>query len=298
MTNLIDQRADAAQDACEHIRCRLIGEADAAALSELLARGFPDRPASYWLRAFDTLARRDAPPGYPRFGYLLENNGVPIGAMLMIFTRLGAAHIRCHVSTWHVEEAFRAYASLLISAAVRHKDVTYINASPATHALPVFEAQGFRRYCAGQMLTLPAFGRWASNTRARPFDPRRDYGDALSPEERSILISHVAHGCLAIVVHEKRDAHPFVFLPRRALKGLFPTLQLAYCRRLSDFQRFAGPIGRALLEKGHPTVMIDASEAVPGLVGVFLRSGPKYFKGPERPRFGDLAFSEAVLFGP
>jgi len=287
------------QDVTPKIRCRLIVESDAPALAELLTRGFPDRSVDYWRRALTTLARRDAPEGYPRFGYMLEHDGAPVGVILMIFTRFGDRPIRCNISSWYVEENYRGYASLLIAAAVRHKDVTYVNVSPATHTWRVIEAQGFRRYCDGQMLCVPALSRWTANARVRPFDRKRDYGEALTAQERDLLISHVERSCLALIVHEKRDAHPFVFLPRRVLKGLFPTLQLVYCRDLSDFQHFAGPLGRELLRHGHPTVIVDGSERIPGLFGYFFRDhGPKYFKGPDRPRLGDLAFSESVLFGP
>ncbi len=284
------------------IRCRLIGEADIPALIELLTHGFPARTRGYWTRALDTLARRDAPASYPRFGYMLESDGAAVGVILMIFTTWrgnGEERTRCNISSWHVEPLYRGYASLLIAAAVRHKDVTYVNVSPAVHTWPVIEAQGFSRYCDGQMLTLPALGAWVANARARKFDPRRDYGAALTPDERAILAAHVEHGCLAYVVTAKQNAHPFVFLPRRIFAGIVPTLQLVYCRDIADFRRFAGPLGRALTRIGAFTVLVDASEPAPGLVGkYFPNRGPKYFKGPERPRLGDLAYSESVLFGP
>lgn len=284
------------------IRCRLIQAGDAPALTDLLVRGFPERSREYWAQALDTLARRDAPEGYPRFGYMLENDDAPVGVILMIFSRRGAAgadRIRCNISSWYVDEAFRGYASLLIAAAVRHKEVTYVNTSPATHTWRVIEAQGFKRYSEGQMLTMPALSPWTAAARVRRFDPGRDYGEALSAEERDVLAFHAAHGCISLVVHTKKQAHPFVFLPRRVLMGLLPTMQLIYCREITEFQRFAGPLGRELLKRGHPTVIADGRERLKGLVGKFVRnSGPKYFKGPEPPRIGDLAFSELVLFGP
>lgn len=284
------------------IRCRLIAEADIPALTELLARGFPARTRGYWTRALETLAMRDAPASYPRFGYMLECDGAAVGAILMIYTTRrdnDKIHARCNISSWYVEPAYCGYASLLVAAAVRHKDVTYVNVSPALHTCPVIEAQGFSRYCDGQMLTLPALGPWVADARARPFDPRRDYGAALTPDERAILSRHVEHGCLAFVVTAKQNAHPFVFLPRRIFAGFVPTLQLVYCRDMAEFRRFAGPLGRALTRLGAFTVLVDASEPLPGLVGkYFPNRGPKYFKGPERPRLGDLAYSESVLFGP
>lgn len=57
--------------------------------------------------------------------------------------------------------------------------------------------------------------------------------------------------------------------------------------------------GRYLLARGMPIVMIDANERPRGLVGLYLEGrSPKYCKGPVPPRLGDLAYSEAVLFGP
>lgn len=277
----------------------MIGQADTPTVSALLSRGFPDRSNSYWSRALETLARRDAPQNYPRFGYMLEHENEAVGVILMIFTEFGDKRVRCNISSWYVDEEHRGYASLLIAAAVRHKDVTYVNISPATHTWRVIEAQGFTRYCDGQMLTVPALSRWTQKALARPYDPRRDYGEALTPQERDLLAAHASHGCLCFVVEEKRSAHPFVFLPRRVLNGFFPTLQLVYCRDVADFQRFAGPLGRALLRRRHATVLVDASDPLPGVVGKFMRDrGPKYFKGPDRPRLGDLAFCESVLFGP
>lgn len=281
------------------VRCRTIAEADAPALAALLAKGFPERTIGYWQKALETLARRDAPEDYPRFGYLLEREGAPIGVILMIFTRFGENKMRCNLSSWYVEEAYRGYASLLIAAAVRHKDVTYVNISPAPFTWRLIEAQGFRRYCDGQMLAIPALARYTPDVHVAAFDAERNYGDSLSAEERDLLMAHVERGCLALIAHEKRDALPFVFMSRHVLKGLVPTQQLIYCRDFSDVQRLAGPLGRELLKRGQPTILLDATEKIPGLVGIYLENrGPKYFKGPERPRLGDLAFCENVLFGP
>ena len=63
--------------------------------------------------------------------------------------------IRCNVSSWYVEPAFRTYATLLVSQALRHKNVTYLNVSAAPHTWPIIEAQGFSRYCDGIFVAAP-----------------------------------------------------------------------------------------------------------------------------------------------
>jgi hypothetical protein len=43
----------------------------------------------------------------------------------------------------------------------------------------------------------------------------------------------------------------------------------------------------------------DAPAPSLGLAGVWFKDrGPRYFRGPERPRLNDLAFTEMVVFGP
>ena len=77
-----------------------------------------------------------------------------------------------------------------------------------------------------------------------------------------------------------------------------PCAQLIYCRDIADFVRFAGPLGRFLALRGRPFVIVDSNGPIPGLVGIYRRgSMPKYFKGPRRPRLGDLAYTEYALLG-
>jgi hypothetical protein len=283
------------------IRCRPIGEADIASVIDLLSKGFPRRTRAYWEHAMRQLARREAPAAYPRFGYVLEDNGDLVGVLLLIFSTLyarGEAYVRCNGSGWYIDPAYRGYASLLLSATLRYGGVTYTNLDPSKHTWPIIEAQGFTRYSSGQVLACPALNSRVANSCVHPFDIGHDYGPALREDERDILVAHAGYGCLAYVVAERGEASPFVFLPRR-LRGFVPAAKLAYCRDVRDFVRFAGPIGRALMRRGIPFVCLDATGPLPGLIGkYFSNRAPNYFKGPERPRSGDLAYSEMVLFGP
>jgi hypothetical protein len=50
--------------------------------------------------------------------------------------------------------------------------------------------------------------------------------------------------------------------------------------------------------RGQFFVIIDADGPIPGLVGTFRKGVmPKYFKGGDQPRLGDLTYTEAALFG-
>lgn len=239
------------------------------------------------------------PPSLPKYGYLLDSAGTPVGALLMICSKLPGAGeaTRCNLSSWYVEPAFRTYAPLLVSQALRHKNVTYLNVSPAPHTWPIIEAQGFARYCDGIFVAVPLLNGLLGGERIKLTDAaQRIRGE--DSAEAEILREHAAHGCVSLWCTAADGAtYPFVFRPRLA-KRLIPSAQLIYCRDIADFVRFAGPLGRYLARRGLPLVVLDSSGPIPGLAGVFrYGSQPKYYKGPQRPRLGDLAYTEYALLG-
>jgi hypothetical protein len=128
-------------------------------------------------------------------------------------------------------------------------------------------------------------------------DARTRPAVAFDPLEQDILLQHADLGCISLWCATSERAYPFVFRPRR-VKKLLPCAQLIYCRDVDDFVRFAGPLGRTLLRHGKPLVIVDANAPMPGLVGLYRRgSMPRYFKGPQKPRLGDLAFTEYAVLG-
>jgi hypothetical protein len=281
----------------ERIRCRQIQAKDIRPLAELLTKGFPDRQIDYWLGALEVLKDRDAPEGFPRFGYLLETETAVVGVILLIFTAVksgGRESVRCNVSSWYVEPAYRLHATSMISAALRFKNVTYLNISPAPHTWPILEAQGYRRYTEGQFLSIPALS--PGGGRVSLYDPARD-DHRFNPAEAKLIRDHAGRGCTALIVRCGDEIAPFVLTPRPTKFGAI-AMQLAYCRDTAEFSRFAGPLGRFLLRRGVAFVFCDGEGAVPGLVGRFFQDrSPKYFRGADRPRLNDLAYTEAVLFG-
>jgi hypothetical protein len=171
------------------------------------------------------------------------------------------------------------------------------------------EAQGYVRYVNGLFVSVPmlsAAGPDQTRIVAADCDTKdfrnQEFGDQdLSDQnlgdryDRETLRVHAEFGCTSVWCVTADGSHPFVFAPRIVWRSI-PCFQLVYCRSIDEFVRFARPLGRFLALRGRPAVIVDANGPVAGLVGrYFLR--PKYFKGTNRPRLGDLAYTEASLFG-
>ena len=252
-----------------------------------------------------------------------------VGVILLISSRVqteSGSATRCNVSSWYVEPAFRAYASLLVAKALAHKDVTYLNVTAAPHTRPMLKAQGYAQYSKGVFVCAPALRFSLRDTPARVFSVRPPDSAAVDPHEQHLLEEHAEYGCFSLWCVTPERAYPFVFRPRMA-KGVVPCAQLIYCADIEDFARFAGPIGRWLARasagldddapwRGSETeapglsmtatgvhivdafVIVDSNGPIRGLIGKYFDGVmPKYFKGPSRPRLGDLAYTETAIFG-
>ena len=273
-------------------------DSDVNIATDLLVQGFPMRRRQYWSTGFSRLAKHRSPAGSPKYGYVLECNGSLVGVVLLITSSIqtgNAQTIRCNLSSWFVAPAFRAFSPLLILRAISRRDVTYVNISAARHTWQIIEAQGFSRYSSGQFVAMPRVQAPLGKTKVTEVDGVRDI--PLEPFERDLLWAHSNYGCLSLWCSTAESAYPFVFLPR-LIKGIIPCFQLIYCREIGDYVRFAGTLGWHLALRGRPFVIIDSDGRISGLTGwYFENSNPKYFKGPDRPRLGDLAYTEAAIFG-
>jgi len=285
------------------VRCREILEDDIDAIVDLLTRGFPGRTRDYWTRGLGRQSERQVPPGYPRYGYLLENDGGPVGVLLLLYTsrvEAGETAIRCNLSSWYVHPSFRIYATLLTSMAQKNKQVTYTNISPAVPTWPIIEAQGYKLYCSGLLFSVPVLSRAEPGVTVETITPETRSIEGLSQPDFELLAGHAQYGCLAFVCHTSDGPLPFVMAPKRIRSGRIPlpALQLVYCRETADYVRCAGAIGRFLIRRGKPVVILDANGPLPALAGVYTRTrGRKYFKGPHPPRLADLTETELVLYG-
>jgi hypothetical protein len=284
-------------------RFREILESDVDAIADLLTRGFVHRSRDYWMLGLKRQSARSLPESAPRYGYLMEHDGKPVGCLLLIYSTktIGDETTTCcNVSSWYVDPEFRNYAALFASMTQKRKDVTYFNVTPAVPTWPILEAQGFQAYCRGLYFSLPALSGGEASMRVEAVTPDTAPIAGLSEDEAAMLKRHAGYGCLNLVCRTAQQAIPFIFFPLRKRRGIIPlpVLQLGYCREISDFVRCAGAIGRYLLWRGKPIIVLDANGPIAGLTGVYSEArGRKYFKGPHQPRLGDLADTELAIFG-
>jgi hypothetical protein len=246
------------------------------------------------------LAAHPTPDGFPKYGFMLEFDGIAVGVLLMIASEIGegqCARVRCNVSSWFVWPAFRSYASLMVSRALSCKDATYFNISPLPFTLPILVAQGYRRYCSGRFFTFPALSRGPRGVRMGLLSPDTNLlSFGLPQNEGKLLRDHIAYGCIGAMASFEGRHYPFLFDVSWQYR-IGRLAYLVYCREMDDFVRLAGPIGRFLARHGYPLAVLDANGPVPQLFGKYLESTPKYARGPDCPRLGDLAYSEQVMFG-
>jgi hypothetical protein len=279
------------------LRIRKIVYADLPAVANLLSLGFRLRSKRYWLRGLNREVDRARPEGTLPYGYLLECAGAPVGIILLFFSSVPSHEgniRRCNLSSWFVKPEFKTFGPLLVLSAIKDESVTYLNISATPHTWPIVEAQGFSIYCRGEMIAIPALAR-----------PIRDVSIEIATKsslladlpERDLLQQHAHLNCLSLVLRCEGLIYPFIF-QRYRVKRVLPTYRLIYCRDMAEFVRFAGNLGRfLLLQRAMPFVLVDANEAISGLVGLYSeRRGRKYAKGSHIPKLGDLAFSESVFF--
>src|SRR5271167_2956469 len=168
-------------------------------------------------------AAREVPDGYPRFGYMLDCDGLPVGVLLLLYTlRADGAEtaIYCNLSSWYVEPAFRNYAPLLTKIAQKNAEVTYLNISPATWTWPIIEAQGFAPYCSGLFFSLPALSRVRRGMTVETVAPDARTIPGLSDDGAELLARHVRYGCLSLICRTANgDVMPFILLPVRIRSG-------------------------------------------------------------------------------
>ncbi len=275
------------------VRCRRIEAADIGALSALLAQGFPVRSAAKWRGSLFVIHSWTERYGLPQVGFVLMDGKAMVGCLLTIYSPDGQ---RCSFSSWYVAEGYRRFGTILVSAALRDRSVTYLNISSEKETRPIIEAQGFRRYSEGVVLAAPLLSP-AGLFRGKVHwsDPRPP--SVVPPAEHELMVDHAALGCICFWCEDAGAVHPFV-MAKRPFKAGIPVAQVVYCPPGIDWRRLSGAVGRAMARHRLFLLLIDAAGPIPGLPGHFFAGRmPKYRRGPLTPQLGDLSYTEAALIG-
>lgn len=291
----------------EQIRCREITDSDLSAVEDILRRGFPERPVSFWRDGLARHAARALPSGYPRYGLVLTADGKIVGVLLTLYTDADFASvrtIRCNLSSWYVDPPYRGFAALLERMAQRDRNVVYTNVTPDPQTWTYHEARGSLRICRGQLLGLPALARRIGSVSVREVGIE-DPLDDLSPAEQRLVRDHLSYDCLCFVWREAAVAAPVIVqkrnlpLHRKTPRLSIPVFQIIYGGAPDIIQRIARALGRLLLRRhGIPWLVVDADGPIAGLPGRFMAGrGVKFSRGPGRAPLGDLTYTEFVLFG-
>jgi hypothetical protein len=156
---------------------------------------------------------------------------------------------------------------------------------------------GFKKYSNGVFFAIPILSKPPTDIPVRVVDANDRPDVPFDSHERDLLLDHMEYGCTSLWCIADGLAYPFVFRPQ-TIKVLVPCAQLVYCRHVDNFVQFARPIGLYLARRLQQLVSLDANGPVPGLVGKYkLGKTPRYFRGSDRPRMGDLAYTERSMFG-
>ncbi len=281
-------------------KCRQIAQEDLDTIANLLVKGFPGSHKSHWVNALNRLQSHSTPEGFPRFGYMIESEGAAVGVLLLICTavRDGApASVRCNFSSWYVDPEFRNFAPLLVSRAMKHQPATYFNVSPSPHTWPIIEALGFSRFCTGTFVAVPALAAKFGAARILEFDGSPRFTEQLGHDDLRLLRDHRNYGCITLVCETAAGSHPLI-LRRRNIKGrMLPAVQLIHGPAEEILAQVAGALGRYLLWRGIPLLLIGATGHFPLPGRYFHEKWPMYYQGNNRPWSGDMAYTEAALFG-
>ena len=293
--------ADNEQQRPPPLRCRPIIDDDIPTVAALLHNGFRTSPARRFSQAMHEIAARRTPEGFPRLGYVLESGSRPVGALLAITSHIDdgwSPETRCNVSCWYVEPEFRIYAPLLLAPFARLKGATLVNISPHEATLRTIETQGFSRFSSGLFAGVPLLAPARASVTAVRFRPGDSHAGRLTAGEQSILRDHAESGCISLVCDTGGESHPFVFRRRFHRRLLLPFAQLVYCRDVAGLERCAHAIG-VFLARRFLSFVVIATDLKPGSMPGRHFAGRRamYYKGPQPPRTGDLAYTELALFG-
>jgi hypothetical protein len=279
------------------VKIRPLEDSDQQSVVTLLTEGFMRRNYNYWMNCWRYLQSQFVPSDQPRFGWGMEQEGVLVGVILNLWRpqeRCMAGRPVANLSSWYVKPEYRSFAAMLLARASRDPNVTYLNVSAAKPTVKICEAFGFQMYSRGQALAIPLLSVGKSSSKVFRFGTQ---AARLSKVQTDLVESHLAFGCVALVGEIDGQQTPLLFVKRK-VRGYIPALQLIYTENDQVIRRLIHSLGFELLKLGQIFVILDADEKLDYAVSKFFAdTGARYFKGPAKPRAGDMSYTEIPAFG-
>lgn len=283
------------------MKIRLIGKDDCEEVIALLCEGFPRRDRAYWARAFHHLDQRPEVSGFPKYGYLIEDQGSVQGVLLILTADLGmgfAGGLRSNMSSWYVREPWRKYATFMLRAGMKAQGGCYTDLSPAPQVVQINAALGFKPYTGGSIL-LDARSALRGGGKASFWDgaTETEGSERLATALKAVARRHIGYGCTALLVSGPTGPHLALYRIKK-LKRVIPAARFVYGDP-ALLVGSAGAVMRALLRRGVPLAQIDAPLGVSGRdVRLMPTRDLRYATGSAPPLAGDLLESEIAVFGP
>ena len=81
----------------------------------------------------------------------------------------------------------------------------------------------------------------------------------------------------------------------RAVRGAYPAA--GFYTVASDGGLLSTALSKDRSRRGFPLVVVDSNGPLAGVPGRYQAMKPKYYRGANRPRLGDAAFTERAVFG-
>ncbi len=273
-------------------------EEDWQAATNILIRGFQERPPSFWIDGLNRIRSIEATGITRQIGYLLQNDGEDIGVILTLRTHRkddqGGTRELVNLAGWYVDERFRWYAPRMLSQLVSDEDVVFTDLTSIPAVRQMLPAMHFKQWNQGLLFSsfLLTLWNWRKGLKVMSLDELPQ--GSLSDADRNLLEDHEKLGCIACVLKDGETFHPLVFL--RQVRWKIPVARVIYAPSVSVVIKNLSNVLLYLIKHNIFFIALECNK--PNFLNQFFlpNKSIKYYKGDVDPDMIDFAYSELVLF--
>lgn len=235
-------------------------------------------------------------------GYGLFENGKIIGFIGLIFCKRvidGKIESFCNITSWIVEEKYRAHSLSLILPLLKLKNHTLTDLSPTDVVVSVLKRVGFKELDSKLKVLIP----WGIFRKNHPPSFQITSNEdlikkTLNDQVLTLFQDHRPYHCNHILAREHADYCYIIYT--KVKNPRFPYCYIQYISNSELFFRYSSRIISAIAKRGQTRIVIVDSRFVrkikfPGCFKFSLRY-PKLYKSPTlEPEKIDNLYSEFIL---